>query len=117
MRTPCQDDPELWVSDFPELRVEAVKGCAACPVLAECRAGMFGRPGAGDFGVWAGVDYSRESVTAPPAPPAAAPEPKWCQRCGDSFTKKRNTSREEFERARFCSRACANKSRGKEAAA
>ena len=35
----------------------------------------------------------------------------------ERLTSERNTSREEFERARFCSRACANKSRGKEAAA
>ena len=96
MRTPCQDDPELWVSDFPDLRVEAVKGCTACPVLAECRAGMFGKPGPGDFGVWAGVDYSRESVTAVSPFTECAREG-----CTNTFTQPRVGKRRVY-----CSKAC-----------
>lgn len=57
MKTPCQLDPEMWVSDLAESRREAAKACAHCPVLEECRAeSLTIWP---EHGVWGGVDWSR----------------------------------------------------------
>lgn len=69
-RTPCQDDPELWLADTAELRHEAMRLCRPCPMIAECLAGAIANRE--KFGVWGGRDFSHATTRPklPPAPPA-----------------------------------------------
>jgi hypothetical protein len=59
LRTHCSDPgtSELWVSDHPSERREAVKLCRHCPVLSECRTAADARDER--WHVWAAKDYTR----------------------------------------------------------
>ena len=76
MRTPCQEAPEAWVGNDPNLRAEAASECDTCPLLEACRreAEAF-QP---VWGVWAGVDYT------PPERSRKTAQVLWCQNreCG-----------------------------------
>lgn len=68
-RTPCQSDPELWLSDFATERAQAAAICKAqCPRVAACLAD--GLEGGNTWGVWGGRDLSRTKLK--PRTPAAA---------------------------------------------
>ncbi|MGZ4519124.1 MAG: WhiB family transcriptional regulator [Mycobacteriaceae bacterium] len=67
MKTPCQNEPELWVADHAASRREAATLCRDCPTLNACyEAAITNRE---KFGVWGGVDFSdertRPKLTAP----------------------------------------------------
>jgi hypothetical protein len=47
----------LWLSELESERSEAVKLCAGCPVLAECRAVAVARRER--FGVWGARDFTK----------------------------------------------------------
>lgn len=98
MRTPCQADPELWVSDLPESRLQAVDACRTCPALRWCKTEAARTDPSLRTGVWAGVDYSRHSVTEQGVTD--------CEQCGVTFVRKR-TGRP----AHYCSSACYNQAR------
>lgn len=66
MSTPCQSDPELWVSDLAASRREAARLCRPCPNIADCLAGALERRE--KFGVWGGKDFSH-ATTRPKFPP------------------------------------------------
>ena len=68
MRTPCQSDPELWLSDFSSERAQAAAICKAkCPRLAACY--KDGIDSDATWAVWGGVDLSRTKLK--PRTPAA----------------------------------------------
>lgn len=71
MRTPCQSDPELWVSDTAAFRHEAMKLCRDCPIIAECLAGAIERRE--KFAVFGGRDFSH--ATTRPKLPTPPPKP------------------------------------------
>ena len=94
MRTPCQSDPELWLSDFSSERAQAAAICKAqCPRLAACLAD--GLEGDNTWGVWGGVDLSRTKLK--PRTPAA----NVCQNpeCDTALMY-------DGTRRRFCKDAC-----------
>jgi len=53
---PCGEDPELFhpKEGAAEQTAEAKAACAACPVIAECRAHVLALPYA-EVGVWGGM--------------------------------------------------------------
>lgn len=142
MNTPCQEAPEAWVGNDDKLRAEAANDCRTkCPVFAECLAGAFGKPGPDDHGVWAGTDYvngkpvvvtqacancgiqvgrsdakfcSRECYWASMVA-EGEPREKTCPVCESEFRRGEKSSK-QWRAARFCSNACAGKSRRKVAA-
>jgi Transcription factor WhiB len=59
LRPHCSDPgtSELWLSDHPAERREAVKVCAGCPVIVECRTAAEARDER--WHVWGGHDYTR----------------------------------------------------------
>jgi hypothetical protein len=60
LRTHCSDPgtSDLWLSDHPGERREAVKLCRGCPVLLECRTAADARDER--WHVWGGRDYTRK---------------------------------------------------------
>jgi hypothetical protein len=61
VKTPCQVDPEMWLSEVMSERAEAARACLSCPAFDWCKAeAMKIKP---DHGVWAGRDYSKRSAT------------------------------------------------------
>lgn len=66
VRTPCQDNPELWVADYAALRREAADLCKTCPIIADCLAGAIERRETSH--VWGGFDFS-DPRTRPPLKP------------------------------------------------
>jgi len=59
LRTHCSDATlsELWISDHPGERREAVKLCRHCPVIVECRTATDARDER--WHIWGGKDYTR----------------------------------------------------------
>ena len=51
--------PDIWFSDTPQDKADAVELCAECPVRRECLrwAGTTRQ----QFGIWAGIDLSRKN--------------------------------------------------------
>jgi WhiB family redox-sensing transcriptional regulator len=110
MSTPCVDHTEpLWISEMLVDRTQAAALCHPCPIKAECLAGALERREG--FGVWGGVDLSpaTNGRGARGKRDRHVPPPKVCQECGSEFTKPKNTSRKDWERARYCNRLCANR--------
>lgn len=70
-RTPCQSDPEMWVSTYADARHEAMRLCRDCPIIAACLTGAIERREMSH--VWGGKDFSH-ATTRPKLPPAA-PKP------------------------------------------
>ena len=63
MKTPCQADPELWVSESVKDRREAAQECAKCPAFAWCLDEIDRvQP---THGIWAGKDYSKTDALRP----------------------------------------------------
>jgi hypothetical protein len=58
-RTHCSDPTlsQLWLSDHPGERREAVKLCQHCPLIVECRTAADARDER--WHVWGGKDYTR----------------------------------------------------------
>jgi hypothetical protein len=134
VKTPCQEEPELWVSELADSRIIAVTACRSCPAIEWCRKEAEAvRP---KWGVWHGRDYSKPSVTvreptscqhcqATIAQPVTGRTRKFCNRvcadaaryvrqskvcarCGEVFRKSgRGLSSKQWERRRFCSLSCA----------
>lgn len=67
VKTPCQLEPELWVSDIAESRRTAARECEKCPAFDWCaREAIKVDP---SHGVWAGKDYSKyDAVNGDPKP-------------------------------------------------
>jgi len=121
--TPCQQDPERWVGKNPKHRADAARICRTeCPVLDQCRAGLFGTPGPDDHGVWAGTDYTdQDTISGRPCAvcgtinraasgrhPRTCPgciETKPCASCGEPF-KRTYHSENAWAAAKFCSHKC-----------
>ena len=133
MSTPCQLDPEKWVGDDLDRRVEAVLACQSCPLFDACARDATRNPPT--HGVWAGVDYSRNSVTAGRiseclhcgitvvSKKAGRPrrycsaecmyraryertqESRNCEACGKEFHKN-GLSKRQWAGRRFCSQKC-----------
>lgn len=55
-RTPCGVDPEPFVSDDPQIRLEAEIACRSCPVLDLCAA--YADAADERWHVWGGRDRS-----------------------------------------------------------
>lgn len=93
-RTPCQANPELWLSDFATERAQAAEICKAeCWRKLACY--KDGIEGDNTWGVWGGVDLSR--VKLKPRQPAASV----CQNpeCGVALMY-------DGTRRRFCKDTC-----------
>lgn len=109
MRTPCQNDPEIWVSDFAESRREAARLCIGCPRITAC--GLEAMENLEAHGVWGGMDFSKVDALATVRKKRRAPnEPaptKLCEDCGGQFTRTYHST-SQWERARFCGKSCAN---------
>lgn len=69
MKTPCQDDPELWLAEKAADRHEAMRRCAPCHRLRECLTEALANREM--FGVFGGNDFSHATTRPklPPAPP------------------------------------------------
>ena len=93
MKTACQENPEMWVSDFPSERSEAAKECKACPAIEWCA--DWAAKIEPTWGVFAGVDHSRTKLK--PRQPAASV----CQNpeCGAGLMY-------DGTRRRFCRDTC-----------
>ena len=65
-RTPCQDDPELWLADKAADRHEAMRRCAPCHRIQECLIEALANRE--KFGVFGGRDFSH-ATTRPKLPP------------------------------------------------
>jgi hypothetical protein len=65
LRTHCSDPgtSELWVSDHPGERGQAVKLCQGCPVIVECRQAADARDER--WHVWGGKVYTRRQKAWP----------------------------------------------------
>lgn len=93
-RTPCQSDPELWLSDFAGERAQAAAICKAeCWRQLACYQDAIDSDAT--WGVWGGGDFSR--VKLKPRTPAAAV----CQNpeCGAALMY-------DGTRRRFCRDGC-----------
>lgn len=110
MRTPCQESPELWVSEFLDARREAAAACDHCPAFDWCaREIIWIKP---THGIFAGKDYSKVDALAntPKARRRRVGEPapeKLCEECGAGYARSYHSS-SQWERARYCGRSCAN---------
>lgn len=118
MRTPCQDNPDLWTSDVREERALAVAECGTCWRLTECAAEV------ADLlarklkvaGVAGGVDWTRTKAGTVPkrgkAPArVAVPAPNECAGCGATLRHP-----ERGRRRTWCSERCRNATRKGQAA-
>jgi hypothetical protein len=133
VKTPCHADPEKWVGEDLDLRVEAVMACRSCPLFDACA--KEARLNPPTHGVWGGVDYSRNSVTAGRisecqhcgvtvvSKKAGRPrrycgadcmyraryertqESRDCELCGKEF-RKNGLSKRQWAGRRFCSQKC-----------
>lgn len=110
MKTPCQEAPELWVSDFVDARREAAAACDHCPAFDWCAREIIRiKP---THGIFAGKDYSKVDALANTTKARrrrrgeSAPS-KACEECGARFQRSYHSST-QWARARFCGRSCAN---------
>lgn len=53
---PCQQTPDLWISDDAEERAVAAELCAGCPLLEECNAAAVANK---EEFVWGGQDFTK----------------------------------------------------------
>lgn len=100
--TPCSGSP-LWTSDDAADRRKAVPLCAGCPMLKACAVEAFNRPPT--HGVFAGVDYSRDSVTIDAEEAEAV---KSCRQCGKELVKRPRETPAETVSRKYCSIQCSN---------
>ena len=98
MKTPCQVEPDLWVSESEPDRIRAKRACTGCHRLVECLTEAI--ENRETWGVWGGRDFTRARVNVPPKP---------CPECGDMFHARRNEGLTDWHRRSFCSRTCANR--------
>jgi hypothetical protein len=98
MKTPCQERPDLWVSDDRAERLAAKAECLTCWRLTECgiEVSDMRRRKLPVFGVAAGVDWTR---TTKAAEPDAAPST--CGHCDKPITQRRTGARRQW-----CSEEC-----------
>jgi hypothetical protein len=103
VETPCQSNPNLFFSDADRGRQEAKKICGTCPVRARCFDQA--REDGEKFGVWGGVDFSKEEVKNPDKCqkgihrlPKVRDNNK-CKKCAQEYKKEYN-SKPEIARAR-----------------
>lgn len=104
MRTPCQENPELWVSLIAADRAKAARQCAPCHRIETCLQDAL-RSGERE-NVYGGVDLGRH--TSRRRWPTNAPT-KGCTRCGQSMSPRSNESRQDWDARLFCSKTCANR--------
>jgi hypothetical protein len=97
MKTPCQSDPELWVSERPEDRAEAARACHTCPVEAFQACERLAADTRPDMGVYAGEDYHHRKYPAG--------EVKTCAQCGETFHRDKSQT-SLWAKRRYCSRRC-----------
>ena len=112
MRTPCMEAPEAWVGKDANLRAEAANVCkTACPVFEQCKAGTFPfiKPGPDDHGVWAGTDYSADTIKPTAATNSVSnAQTKECVACGVTVTRDKQNAH-DWARLRYCSKKCYSK--------
>lgn len=109
MKTPCQSDPEMWVSDQLAARVEAAGLCInECPLDTQRACAAYALSIKPKFGVYAGRDWT----TRGPSERGT----KNCEECRRKFERHPSEGRAAWTARRFCSRKCAALHRKKDAA-
>jgi hypothetical protein len=109
MKTPCQDDPEMWVSDQLDARVQAASICiSACPKDMQRACAALAIETKPKLGVYAGRDFTKRTPTARPT--------KKCEGCQRPYERHPSEGREAWTSRRFCSRKCAALHRKEKAA-
>lgn len=105
MNTPCQESPELWVSDNVNDRAQAARACKSeCPTESFRACAVLAFNTNPELGIYAGVDYNHSNRIA---------ETKFCEGCKVEFERRKAESNGSWGKRRFCSRKCSASVRSK----